>query len=132
MPFRDILVPATRGLSDAEAEQLTGSYRLETARDEPENAEGETIVEQFDVRRSSARQQVADTMGRSVRPGLCALLSLEDPRGDWGGPARGGARRLDPVADRLTPRLSREELRHAVADSDIGRLRVSVPRGERP
>ncbi len=64
MPFRDILVPATRGLSDAEAEQLTGSYRLETARDEPENAEGETIVEQFDVRRSSARQQVADAMGR--------------------------------------------------------------------
>ena len=64
MPFRDILVPATRGLSEAEATQLTGSYRLDTAGGAPENAEGETIVEQFDVRRSSARQQVADAITR--------------------------------------------------------------------
>ena len=64
MPFRDILVPATRGLSESEATRLTSSYRLDTARDEPESAEGETIVEQFDVRRSFAREQVSDAMRR--------------------------------------------------------------------
>jgi len=64
MPFRDILVPATRGLSEAEATCLTSSYRLDTARDEPRNAQGETIVEQFDVRRSFAREQVSDAMRR--------------------------------------------------------------------
>jgi hypothetical protein len=63
MPFRDILVPATRGLSESEAAQLTDSYRLESARDEPGGG-GETIVEQFDLRRSAARRQVSEAMGR--------------------------------------------------------------------
>jgi hypothetical protein len=43
MPFRDILVPATRGLSEAE---------------------GEPTVEHFDMRRSAARQRVAEAMAR--------------------------------------------------------------------
>jgi len=64
MPFRDILVPATRGLSEPEATHLTSSYRLESAGEAPEGGGGETIVEQFDLRRSSARQRVADAMGR--------------------------------------------------------------------
>jgi hypothetical protein len=64
MPFRDILVPATRGLSEAETTHLTGSYRLETARGQPEGADGETVVEQFDVRRSAARRRVAEAMER--------------------------------------------------------------------
>lgn len=64
MPFRDILVPATRGLSDSETTRLTGSYRLDTAGEDPKNAEGETMVEQFDVRRSFAREQVSEAMRR--------------------------------------------------------------------
>ena len=64
MPFRDILVPATRGLSETETDHLTSSYRLDTAREQPEGAEGETIVEQFDIRRSAARQRVAEAMGQ--------------------------------------------------------------------
>jgi hypothetical protein len=64
MPFRDILVPATRGLTEAETTHLTGSYRLETGRAEPEGADGEAVVEQFDVRRSAARQRVAEAMER--------------------------------------------------------------------
>jgi len=63
-PFRDILVPATRGLSESEATHLTSSYRLESAGEEPEGGGGETIVEQFDLRRSSARQRVAEAMER--------------------------------------------------------------------
>lgn len=64
MPFRDVLVPATRGLSQGEAARLTGSYDLGTAVPSPEYAQGETIVEQFDVRRSSAREQVAESLKR--------------------------------------------------------------------
>jgi hypothetical protein len=64
MPFRDILVPATRGLSAHETEHLTDSYRLETAKDAPEGADDQAVVEQFDLRRSVARQQVADAMRR--------------------------------------------------------------------
>jgi DNA-directed RNA polymerase subunit RPC12/RpoP len=64
MPFRDILVPATRGLSEGETAHLTDSYRLDTAREQPEGVEGETIVEQFDIRRSAARQRVSEAMAR--------------------------------------------------------------------
>ena len=64
MPFRDILVPATRGLSQAEAGHLTSSYRLDSSREQPEGADGETIVEQFDIRRSAARQRVSEAMAR--------------------------------------------------------------------
>jgi hypothetical protein len=64
MPFRDILVPATRGLSEAEATHLTSSYRLDSARDQPEGTGGRPTVEQFDIRRSAARHRVAEAMSR--------------------------------------------------------------------
>jgi hypothetical protein len=64
MPFRDILVAATRGLSEAETSQLASSYRLETARGRPEGGGAEPIVERFDLRRSAARRRVLEAMGR--------------------------------------------------------------------
>ena len=64
VPFRDSLVSATRGLTPAETEHLTDSYRLETARESPEGADEEAVVEQFDVRRSAARHRVSQAMGR--------------------------------------------------------------------
>jgi hypothetical protein len=70
MPFRDILVPATRGLTEAETTHLTPSYRLETARETPEGADDEAVVEQFDIRRSAARQRVAEAMGRLAEDGV--------------------------------------------------------------
>jgi hypothetical protein len=70
MPFRDILVPATRGLTEAETAHLTDSYRLDSARAQPEGAEGETTVEQFDVRRSAARQRVSEAMARLTEHGV--------------------------------------------------------------
>jgi len=70
MPFRDILVPATRGLTEAETTHLTPSYRLETAREMPEGADDEAVVEQFDIRRSAARQRVAEAMGRLAEDGV--------------------------------------------------------------
>lgn len=70
MPFQDILVPATRGLSEAETTHLADSYRLETARDTPGGGDDEAVVEQFDVRRSAARQRVAEAMGRLAEHGV--------------------------------------------------------------
>jgi hypothetical protein len=64
MPFRDILVAATRGLSEAETSQLASSYRLETARGRPEGGGAEPFVERFDLRRSAARRRVSEAMGR--------------------------------------------------------------------
>ena len=64
MPFRDVLVPATRGLSEEETTRLTCSYGLETAHPALEHGDGEAVVEQFDMRRSSARRQVADALRR--------------------------------------------------------------------
>lgn len=64
VPFRDILVPATRGLTPEETTHLTDSYRLETAREAPEGADDKAVVEQFDIRRSAARHQVTEAMGQ--------------------------------------------------------------------
>lgn len=55
--FDDILVSASRGLTDGEVTAITPGMDLKTARDEPEGAQNATI-EQFDMRRSQARQQV--------------------------------------------------------------------------
>lgn len=57
MEFDDILVSASRGLTDAEVEAIGPGYRLETAREEPEGADGATI-EQYDVQRSQARERI--------------------------------------------------------------------------
>jgi hypothetical protein len=57
MKFDDIVVPASRGLSEEEADALTPYYDLSTARPQPEGAE-DGVVEQFDVQRSLARRRV--------------------------------------------------------------------------
>lgn len=57
MTFDDILVSASRGLSDAEVSAICPGCDLSTIRDEPEGAQNATI-EQFDLQRSQARQQI--------------------------------------------------------------------------
>lgn len=55
--FDDILVSASRGLTNGEVNAITPGMNLQTAGGEPEGATNATI-EQFDMRRSQARQQV--------------------------------------------------------------------------
>ncbi len=55
--FDDVLVSASRGLSTAEVTAITPGLNLSTVRGEPEGAENATL-EQFDLQRSQARQQV--------------------------------------------------------------------------
>ncbi|PTL79586.1 hypothetical protein [Vitiosangium sp. GDMCC 1.1324] len=55
--FQDVLVSASRGLSERECEQLSGAYQMGSAEGEargPEDAQ----VERFDVTRSGARRQI--------------------------------------------------------------------------
>ncbi len=55
--FDDILVSASRGLTDAEVNVITPGMNLASACSDPEGAEAATI-EQFDLQRSQARQHV--------------------------------------------------------------------------
>jgi hypothetical protein len=55
--FRSILASASRGLSNREVDAIAGGSDLRSVQDEPQGAEDATI-EQFDVQRSQARQQV--------------------------------------------------------------------------
>ena len=57
--FDDILVSASRGLSPKEAAAISGSMDLATMRPHPEGADRDATLEQFDVQRSQARQQVS-------------------------------------------------------------------------
>lgn len=57
MTFDDILVSASRGLSDEEASTIGPGCNLASLRAEPEGAANAT-VEQFDLQRSQARQQI--------------------------------------------------------------------------
>jgi hypothetical protein len=59
--FQNILVSASRGLSQAEAVTISQGLDLRTARTEPNLKDGVTR-EQFDVQRSQARQQVRDAL----------------------------------------------------------------------
>jgi hypothetical protein len=59
--FRNLLISASRGLSDAECAQLTPAYRLDRAIEAPRGPEG-AIVEQFDATRSSARRQIVEAV----------------------------------------------------------------------
>lgn len=59
--FRNILVPASRGLSYREAIQAGQVCNLETVRPEPQKIKNATI-EQFDVQRSQARQQIIEAI----------------------------------------------------------------------
>jgi hypothetical protein len=71
MEFDDILVSASRGLSEAEADVLTPYYDLGGARPQPEGAE-DGVVEQFDVQRSLARRRVAAAIDETARERLTA------------------------------------------------------------
>ena len=57
LTFQEILVSASRGLTEAECEQLAGRYGLGSAQGAPRGPEGGQ-VERFDVTRSGARRQV--------------------------------------------------------------------------
>lgn len=57
--FDDILVSASRGLTAGEVAAISPGMNLATKQDEPNGAEERATLEQFDVQRSQARQQVA-------------------------------------------------------------------------
>ncbi len=57
--FDDILVSASRGLTEKEVSGITPGLNLSTQREQPEGASEDATLEQFDVQRSQARQQVA-------------------------------------------------------------------------
>jgi len=64
--FDNILVSASRGLSERETRQLTRSYNLATGKTEPEGAPAGSI-EQFDVQRSMARREVVSQLTETAR-----------------------------------------------------------------
>ena len=57
MNFDDILVSASRGLTNQEVDVVAPGYDLSTVAEEPQGAPNGTI-EQFDLQRSQARQQI--------------------------------------------------------------------------
>ncbi len=61
--FNSILASASRGLSDSEAAAVTPGVDLGSVRAKPEGAENPTL-EQFDLQRSQARQQVGAALRR--------------------------------------------------------------------
>lgn len=56
--FEQVLVPASRGLTEAETDELSASYDMARGAAEPIGPEHATI-EQFDIQRSSARERIA-------------------------------------------------------------------------
>ena len=61
MLFDDVLVSASRGLTEKEVAKLAASYDLSTVQPAPEGAEGARI-ERFDVQRSLARSRIVDAI----------------------------------------------------------------------
>jgi hypothetical protein len=57
LTFRDVVVPASRGLTRAECERLVPRYQRSRSSPAPEGPEG-AQVERFDVTRSGARKQI--------------------------------------------------------------------------
>jgi hypothetical protein len=66
LTFQDILVSASRGLTERECERLAGRYALETAEREPRGPE-DAQVERFDVTRSGARRQILAAVEAEAR-----------------------------------------------------------------
>jgi hypothetical protein len=60
--FDDILVSASRGLSENEVAAISPGMNLATKRERPEGAGERATLEQFDVQRSQARQQVTSAI----------------------------------------------------------------------
>jgi hypothetical protein len=65
MVFDDLLVSASRGLSERETTALVAHYDLSTANPAQEEVEG-AVVERFDVQRSLARRLVTDALHRTA------------------------------------------------------------------
>ncbi|MBI5546317.1 MAG: zinc ribbon domain-containing protein [Deltaproteobacteria bacterium] len=63
--FRDLLVSASRGLSEEECRLLATGYDLSVADPSPKGLQG-AMVEQFDVSRSGARRAVHEALERSA------------------------------------------------------------------
>ncbi|WP_257462497.1 zinc ribbon domain-containing protein [Archangium lipolyticum] len=66
LTFQDILVSASRGLSERECERLAGHYSLAGAEREPRGPE-DAQVERFDVTRSGARRQILAAVEEEAR-----------------------------------------------------------------
>jgi hypothetical protein len=65
MEFDDIIVSASRGLSEEETDALAPYYDILGARPEPQGAESAT-VEQFDVQRSLARRRIMQAIDETA------------------------------------------------------------------
>lgn len=66
LTFRDILVSASRGLTEKECDFLAGHYTLGGAEAAPRGPEG-AQVERFDVKRSGARRQILRAVEERAR-----------------------------------------------------------------
>ncbi len=66
LTFQDILVSASRGLTEAECERLAGGYALARAEGTPRGPE-DAQVERFDVTRSGARRQILSAVEAEAR-----------------------------------------------------------------
>lgn len=66
MRFEDILVSASRGLTERECEKLAGHYRLGSGEKAPRGPE-DARVERFDVTRSGARRQILAAVEAGAR-----------------------------------------------------------------
>jgi len=66
LTLRRVLVPASRGLSDAECRAIADGYNLAAAGPPPPPQPG-ALIERFDVQRSAARQAIAEALERVAR-----------------------------------------------------------------
>jgi hypothetical protein len=62
LQLRRVVVPASRGLTEAECQQLIGAYDVSNAAEQPEGAAAGTSVEQFTLQRSSARRLLSGAL----------------------------------------------------------------------
>ena len=62
--FDDILISASRGLSYREVSVISPGMNLATAKEYPAGADESATIEQFDLQRSQARQQVSAAIDR--------------------------------------------------------------------
>ena len=72
MSFQHILVPATQGLTSKETTFLTETYDLGSAQPFPSIRKEETVIEQFEMMRSQARERVTAQIERMVKARVTA------------------------------------------------------------
>jgi len=129
MRFEDVLVSASKGLSESETEALGSSYDLSTAALQPEAPEG-ALKEEFDVQRSAARARVlarlrqsgAERLEREEVPGSsCRNLHFEPLLRSL------ETRRLAFPAWVLAYRYRGELYRVVISGQDAGRVCGAAP-----